>query len=346
MIKESYRIGCIRRLREYGQAFVMADQNITTLDDVVIGNVYTFICLAQRNPKDVKVVTEILGLNPQQAEIINIMEKGQAVLRLAARYPHALLVNFPLVNPEYISEEELDAINEKSCVIKNLLSKVKKRKQPEKKTEKEPDKGGVNDKVKEFLMAVNIYQYKKTLTEIYKLAGFAAGTGSRIANDCEKKNLVKIVQVKFGRGRPRYPVLLPEAYEVLGIQEKKFYGKGAGYEHILYQYLIAEHLSDYKPVIELNRNNKFIDVGIVTNELLVCIEVAMTSAHEKENIEKDISKAKADFVIVACRDKKVLKEVHAIILEMPEQFRNKTEAYLISEILSKNADEIFDTYLR
>lgn len=210
------------------------------------------------------------------------------------------------------------------------------------KTNQKDLNGNMNDNTKNWLMAVNLNQYKKTQTEIYKLAGFSAGTGSRISQFCEKNNLVKTIQVKFGRGSPKYPVLLPEAYKVLGIQEKKFYGKGAGHEHILCQHLIAEHFSEYKPVIELNRNNKFIDVGIETNEFLLCIEVALTAVHEKENIEKNFYLAKADFVIVACKDEKVQKEVQAIVLEMSEQIRNKTKVYLLSKILSKRPEEIIN----
>jgi predicted GTPase len=94
-----------------------------------------------------------------------------------------------------------------------------------------------------------------------------------------------------------------------------------------------------KTVIELNRNGKFIDVALQTNDSLICIEVAMTSAHEKENIEKDFSLSKADYVIVACKDKKVKKEVQEIVSEMPEQFRNKTEVCLLSELLNKKPED-------
>lgn len=219
---------------------------------------------------------------------------------------------------------------------------IQPRYKPEKKTQEKPNKDNVSDNIKTFLMTANTWQYRNTLTEIYKLAGFSAGTGSRIAHYCEKKNLIKILQVKFGRGRPKYPVLQPESYKILGINEKKFYGKGAGSEHILYQHLIKQHFSDHKPIIELNRNNKFIDVAINKNDLLVCIEVAMTSVHEKENIDKNFLKAKADFVIVSCINQKVLKKVKEIVSGLPENIKNKTQAILLSELLSKKPDEFIN----
>ncbi|MBU4000553.1 hypothetical protein KKG29_05305 [Patescibacteria group bacterium] len=243
-------------------------------------------------------------------------------------------MNFRNINDEFINQNN-------ARILSSI--EIQPRYMPEKKTQEKPDKADVSDDIKTFLMTANTCQYRNTLTEINKLAGFSAGTGSRIAHYCEKKNLIKILQVKFGRGRPKYPVLLPDAYEILGINEKKFYGKGAGSEHILYQHLIKQYFSDHKPIIELNRNDKFIDVAINKNDLLVCIEVAMTSVNERENIHKDFSKAKADFVIVACIDQKVLKEVKEIVSDLPENIRNKTQAILLSELLSKKPGEFIES---
>ncbi|MHB9141991.1 MAG: hypothetical protein ACYC25_08970, partial [Paludibacter sp.] len=143
-----------------------------------------------------------------------------------------------------------------------------------------------------------------------------------------------------GRGRPKYPVLLPEGYELLGIQERTLKGRGCGYEHTLYQHLIAEHFKDLNTKIELNRNGKFIDVGIEKNEVLIAIEIAMTSVHEKDNIEKDYSLAKASRIITACINEKVMKEVQDILQDMEKNMRNNTEVILISELLKENPDEL------
>ncbi|MBT4483953.1 MAG: hypothetical protein HOC71_09790 [Candidatus Latescibacteria bacterium] len=198
----------------------------------------------------------------------------------------------------------------------------------------------VSDLLKECLWAIKKLQFKKPLTEIQKSTGLPAGTFSRIIQKLGRKKFVKVIQLPFGRGRPKYPVLLPDGYKELGIQEKKYNGKGAGYEHTLYQYLIVEYFSDFNPEIELNRNEKFIDVGIERNEKLIAIEVAMTPVHEKENIEKDITLAKADYVIVACINKKVQEKVKEIVSQMPENFQNKSEVCLLSEFLKRKPEEL------
>ena len=197
------------------------------------------------------------------------------------------------------------------------------------------------DKIKELLMAIYHLQYKKTSTEIYKLSGLPAGTGSRLLAECEKNNLIKLIQLR-GRGNPKYPILTAKAYEVLGMQEKKFYGKGAGDEHVLWQHLIAEKFSKFKPIIEKVKEGKSIDVAIQTNELLICIEVAMTASNEKSNIEKNFEFAKADFVVIACKDNKVEDSVQAIVQDMPEHIKSKTEVYLLSELMSLKPDEFVE----
>ena len=78
----------------------------------------------------------------------------------------------------------------------------------------------------------------------------------------------------------------------------KFEGKGCGYEHLIWQHILSGHFKERKAVIELNRGNKCIDVAFENEGRLIAMEVAITSAHEKENIEKNINLAKAGIVIV------------------------------------------------
>ena len=85
------------------------------------------------------------------------------------------------------------------------------------------------------------------------------------------------------------------------------------------------------------------DVGIITSEdKLLAIEVAMTASNEKNNIEKDILKAKANFVIVACKDRKVQGQVEKIVSEMSEEFYNKTKIYLIGDLLKSDPEKVVE----
>jgi hypothetical protein len=190
------------------------------------------------------------------------------------------------------------------------------------------------------LMAVDVYQYKFTKTQIAEVVGFSACKSTRLFKTLEQAEMIKIVSIVKGKGISKYPVLLEQAYNLLNLEEKKFYGKGAGYEHVVWQFLIAEHFSEFKPAIELNKAGKFIDVAVEREKKLIAIEVAMTSVNEKINVEKDFAVAEADRVIVACRDLKVLEEVRQIIFGMEEGIRQKTEARLLSEVLRMDLKDL------
>ncbi len=203
-----------------------------------------------------------------------------------------------------------------------------------------PQESKLNADERRFLLCAWTYQYKLTLTEIYPVIGFSACKGTRIAKKLERNLLIKIFNIVKGKGISKYPVLLPETHGILDIEERKFEGKGCGYEHLIWQHLIAEHFKEQKAQIELNRGNKCIDIAFEHNGKLIAVEVAMTSAHERENIEKDVQMARADLVIIGCKDNKVLDEVNAIIKELGEDFRIKVKATLLSKVLNSDLEKL------
>jgi very-short-patch-repair endonuclease len=191
-----------------------------------------------------------------------------------------------------------------------------------------------------FLLCAFTYLYKKTLTEIYSIIAFSASKGTRITKKLEREMMIRIFCIVRGKGVSKYPVLLQDSYKLLDLEERKFEGKGCGYEHLIWQHILAGHFKECKPVIELNRGNKCIDVAFEYQGKLVAIEVAMTSAHEQANIEKDVQLARADLVIVGCKDEKILQEVNAVIQGLDAELKNRAKAFLLSKILSMNLEEL------
>jgi hypothetical protein len=191
-----------------------------------------------------------------------------------------------------------------------------------------------------FLSCVFTYLYRKTLTEIYSEVGFSASKGTRISKKLERNMMVKIFNISKGKGTSKYPVLLLDAYKILNLEEGKFEGRGCGYEHLIWQHILAAHFKEFKAVIELNRGNKCIDVAFEYQGKLIAIEVAVTSAHEKENIEKDVNLARANSVIIGCKDVKVLAEVNLIFGELGGELREKARAFVLSRILGMSIEDL------
>jgi hypothetical protein len=310
------------------------------------------IMFSHANAKDLDFMFKSIGnLSKEQKEYCYTLGCRQIVIKNTKRFPIPVLGLIPEIpSLGEISDEDVMTNNR---LILSFLPEIVPRDKPgnstpstdeTKKPEEKPKEIEVTDQEKSFLWAVNFCQYKKTLTGINIFSDFTSGTGSRLAAQCEKKNLIKMIRVKIGKGNPKYPVLLPQAYKVLGIKERKFYGKGAGFEHVLYQHLIADYLinilPDAKIIIELHRGNKHIDVAVETNERLVVIEVAMTAMHEKVNIEKDLNNAQADLVITACRNEQVLKKVKKKVSELLREMQSKVRVCLVSEIFKMKPKDI------
>lgn len=338
------------------------------------------IMFSLANALDTDFMFRCIGnMTDEQKEFCFGLEKRQIVVKNTLRFQTPVLGVVPEIQQfNEVSDEEVARNND---MILSLLADVVPRYQPVEanlcqnenitsttsgqnsknqthvkdqenanEEQKEFDKEEISDNMKALLWSVNLYQYQKTLTEICKLAGFTGGTGSRLAKQCEKKNLVKMIKISVGRGNPKYPVLLKPAYEILDVKERSFYGKGANHEHVLYQHLIAKHFSEIMPdgrvTIELHRGGKHIDVGVETNEQLIAVEVAMTATHEKVNIEKDVLNARADLVVTACKDEKVFMGVEKKVLDLPRDIQGKVRVCLVSDVLKKDLGEILSEQIR
>ncbi len=317
------------------------------------------ITMKLSNGRDIEFMQKSMGnFTREQKDYCYTLPERQMIIKNSCRYPPTLGIIPEIPESREISDEEVSINNTRILsnfppIVPRYDPKTEVNETKTSETSETTDKttateksmhAEINDKTKEYLMVLNISQLKKTITETYKLAGLPLGTGNRIYQYCEKNNLVKTMTVKLGRGSPKYPLLMPEAYKILGIKEKKFYGRGAGPEHILWQHLIAERFSkfgDCRVKIEYMRGGKAIDVAILTNEFIIAIEVAMTSDHVRENIEKDLKAGAADFVITACRDTSVMDKVSRVVSEMPEQFRDKTAVMLLSGLLAQEPAELF-----
>ena len=350
--------------RKYKIKFLVDIQIPSLISKGILGTSNFKVLMNIPNANEIKFILDILGVQDkeQREYAMRLDSSSREIIVKLPRYPDPFLANIPEsplsseLDKIRISREEKFEINKE--IIKNYSKALPRMPYQEliqanflnnngndfnsKRDKKETAQSNdtVDSKAYDFLMAVNLNQYKATLTQVYAFSNLTLGTGSRIAKACERKKLVKIIKTRFGKGSPSYPILLPDAYSLLGIKEKKFHGKGAGLEHILYQHLIKNHFASLKPQIELNRGGKFVDVGIIYNERLIAIEVAMTAVHERENIEKDINLAKADFVIIACKEKKVKDKVETMVLGIDVYYRAKTKVILMGELLKAKPDNL------
>ena len=356
ILNETYLIGSQRRFRESGEAIIITDQSIFNVHSVVKGNLHTIICLGQRDTKDMRESIEILSLNPQQAELINILEVGQGIVRLAARYPHPVRLNFPLVEPINITDQEIDEINSKDNILNFLVSQIKLRRDPPGQAPKsehdektEPEKcqeysGKIKKELKKLSETIAHNPYKVS-TMIMKKAGFSGSKGNRIKAYAKEKGYILEHKISLGirGGASIFLELTSKGYEMLDevlVEYQRPKGKG-NFEHRFYQYLVACFYTNKGFQVDMEQQEylcssdqgnlyTLADVGVKDNEKSnIAVEIELNvNAQIVKNIERDL-KAGFDRVIVVTR-KDLFEAVKNRIDNLPENIRQKAELRPIS----------------
>lgn len=167
----------------------------------------------------------------------------------------------------------------------------------------------------------------------------SAGKGNRLVKSLVRKGLVMIHEVNLGGrgGSVKFLELTDRGYETIGIQPKPTIGRGAGFEHGFWQYHINEELkliNGAKSIIEGKLGEKAVDILLEIDEEKIAIEIAMTGAHEKDNIEKDL-KGGATKIIIGCKDKQVLEGVKKIIETLDGNISKKITVCLVQKVVSE-----------
>ncbi len=319
MSSESYSISCIRRLREYGEGIVLADQCISTIKEVVKNNTYIIIGMSQTGQKDRREMTNVLGLNADQASAVNFLDVGQGIIRLAGRYPFPQLIKFPFVKPENLSETKLDEINAKDKRVLDLLSNVNHATDSENNIretsqniseytkDKEPESDREHDKSIDMLKDI-FNRFDVSSTQRTRDFNISASSADKIFKYIEREQFVEVVKLNLSGTRggiSKYYDLTNKGYEAISKKAPKRSG-GIGSVH----FFLERYLKKYLPPkgfseleIEKNIGGKRIDLYGKYDGLLVGIEICVSTVRtEHINVHKDINKC--DILIITTPDKK------------------------------------------
>ena len=160
-----------------------------------------------------------------------------------------------------------------------------------------------------------------------------------ILNSLLRKGLVKEHNVNLGGrgGSAKYVELTDAGFEAIGMQPRSHLTRGGNFITDLFISKITRHLKrisqNWKISIEKEIQGKFIDIVIepINQSLIIAIEIELSDANLKNNIDKDINKV--DFLIVACGNKDILKEAEEIKKNLSEQSQNKIIICLLTQLL-------------
>lgn len=315
----------VTQVRETGIGLVISDQIPHLLADSVLSNSFTILSLSLSNGKDIESIARTMRLTKEQADLLNKLEVGQGIVKLAGRYPEPFPIILPDVHIEtYISDAEIDKrmkpILESFTIIPRKSSNETEKTHQENRRDTstaqshaKQDSEAITRPSSDFLVKVEeIKRVKKELardflihiekhphmnvTETYRSLGLSAYKGNKV-----QKDLVENGYLEENRmGKSIYLMLTEKGRASIGSEAPKERGRGKA-EHRLYQEKIKAYYEGlgYSAYIEKDRYGKAIDVLVMKSGSLVAYEVELHDTdHIIENIKRDFAVEVDEVVIV------------------------------------------------
>ena len=295
---------------------------------------------------DIDFMCKSIGnITPEQKDYFYQMEQRKVIIKNEIRYPVPILGTIPeLPEARIVSDEEIKINNKR--IIANFKPIIHEHQytyqikiNEQKPLLESPITNHNEDKLK-LLKTIEGYELKKMKSEIFKKSGFSSGKANRLYNQCVEEGLVKNIKGD-GKGSPQFSMLTKDARKKYGLQKKEYYSKGASAEHFVSTHQLATRFSGET---EFYNNGKHYDIGIKSTKGLLAIEVQRSYKWAKENLIKDINTG-ADFVILAATNKQVKTKIEKEISSLPEHFKNRSDVYLVSELLNADPSKILNKYM-
>lgn len=305
--------------REYGMGLVVADQMPSSLGEAIKANVFATVSLNLASIKDIGAMAQTLGLDAAQRQYLMSMPVGHAVARFADRCPRP----FPLRVPEFnmlkdVSDAEvadhMRPVLERfaSDATRHRVESPAPRPAPAPRflpVVATPTDGGLSEAAQRLALDVRDRPYVPA-AQRYRALGMSARQGVGAAQELLAGGFVREVSIATGaRGRPgKFLEITDGGRERFGPQEL---GPGrGGLAHRFLQHRIQARFErlGYRASVEAFVDGKAVDVGVWQADRRLAIEVAMSPAHEVENVSKDLE-AGWDHVTVAYVNEAVARRI-------------------------------------
>jgi len=88
----------LREAREFGTAFIMLFQSVSSIPNTALSNIHTIICHNLVHDLDLQAMAGILLLDSKERKYISQLRVGQALVKLQSRYTKPFLIDVPLLN--------------------------------------------------------------------------------------------------------------------------------------------------------------------------------------------------------------------------------------------------------
>ncbi len=347
-------------------------QEPSTVIRALLNNSFLKVAFHLGSGSEIRVVSDAMGLTPDQSDTLHYLETGEAIVRMAGDFMDAMPVKFhnfeaekALSDKDFIREQQL--IKEElyeSCLPTDRYPKAI----PETEIVAQPGKTKTaalaskpptirpstpalprpsNDigQVKPVLQIwLNLPAPFLTQGEIYHKAGITSGSAqARIKKIALRLGMIKEYKLQVGRTYASIWEPLDKAYELAGVEKPRLKSKG-GYLHqfIAYHLRLWAQSQGYKAEIEsVLPNGKAVDLVLRDTNEVVFIEIAVSPPLEKElsNVLKDFSSdLTPSGLIMVVTDGKARKKLEKLIAsdERVAPYRDRIEVELAGKFLTRD----------
>lgn len=326
------------RVREFGEALVVADHEPSKLSDSVKANTNVKLWMSLGSGHDTEEMAATFGVEDEEVDFTRTLARGEAVVATAEATP------VPIQLPPYqvaktTTEEDVRDRMEAVLAQLSFVERVRpprfkevigERVETESAKDDETDIGTVAEQL---LASVNEKPFL-SISERYDTIDTGTKTGNAAKNELLTLDLVREVEVKT-RKPGRNPKLLELTAEGRSVLERHGYEVAEigrrGIVHRYWQHQIKTYYEEHGFEVEIEHavGQQSIDVYAERADEAVAIEVACSPEHELENVEKCLAYS-VDRVEVAFLEESIRERVEAAVREAFGQVPDQVEFVSVS----------------
>jgi len=333
------------RVREFGEALIVSDQEPTKLAESIKANSECKIVFGLGHGKDAWDIGKTIGLRESEIAYLNKLPLGQAVVHLP-RYRKPMLIKTAVIPKveKNVTDEELrnsphlthtgqNVLNSKGKSSFDSCSEQNNTEQPVLKDSKEVLpvlKTGKKNRTsgQEDLILIDIMRNPlSSVRERYQRLKLSAYLGDKCQKSLLSRGLIKPVKISTGKGIIKLMELTDKGIarlRTLGYAVKKSSKRG-GLEHLYWVNEIYRGLKSYGYDVKLEEpvgNGEAVDIVVVGEKKRVAIEIETGKSDAIHNIRKCL-KAEFDFVISLATNKRIEAKLKEQIANFSQKERER-----------------------
>lgn len=304
--KETLMDMLLRQCREIGIGIIVIDQHPHLISSAALGNIYTTVCLNQRDPSDINKAAGLSLVDDSEKKYFSMLPVGQAIVKLQDRWRRPFLIYVPLVKVRkgLVTDDLLAKFLNGSLTISGLRRSINRAfgRNP-------PDL--THDKLLaehdfEFLQDVMDYQDDGVRVR-YKRLGLSVDKGNRLKNQLVGNGILEEQEVKSGRSRKLLLRITRQARSKLGLQDNL--GRGSIVHEYWKRFYASRFKEDgYQVDLEAPRNRGRVDMLATKGSEHIAVEIETGKSDVVWNVKQDLL-SRFNSVLVVATDERALDKV-------------------------------------